>query len=335
MNRLDVFAQVTECTACELHARCSGPVPFRGDRSRLAFIGEAPGEQEDLEGLPFVGPSGHLVEQMFAAVDLPPLDQWGIANVVSCFPHGKPTWDHVHACEQNKWDQLTYLAPTFVLLFGDVALKSMRPDLGLKRGRGRPFIVRDLICFATYHPAAALRNGNYFDGMADDLATFKALIDAEDWMAFVPGTCAGCAVEADWYEDCGLGWCRLHLPHEYVAAYDARAALLAGDRDAARRRSAQERDDALAQVEAAADPLWMDQAWDALVAWLKTHPEFFCDDLWTTNLAEPREARALGPVILRAARENLMRKSGEYRKSARSHMSAKVVWQSLIFEPQP
>lgn len=332
MKRIEVFAQVTECTACDLYAQCIGPVPFRGDSSLIAVVGEAPGEQEDEQGKPFVGPSGELVEKLFESVGLPSLLGVGIVNTVSCFPHRKPTWDEVHACAQNKWDQLAFLQPKYVLLLGDVALKGMRPDLGLKRGRGRPFLVRDYICFASYHPAAGLRNGTYLDGLADDLATFKALIDADDWMTFVPGTCAACPIEAEWFEDCGLGWCRVHLPSEHVAAYEAHHAALAVDHDAARRRSMAQRNDALVQVEAAADPDWMAEAWDALVLWLQTHSEFFCDDIWETGLSEPREARALGPVILRASRENLMEKSGEYRKSIRSNMSAKAVWTSHIFQ---
>jgi hypothetical protein len=94
----------------------------------------------------------------------------------------------------------------------------------------------------------------------------------------------------------------------------------------------QERDAALAAVAANTDAGWA--AWRVLVRYLQTHREFFVDDFWTdTGLDQPREARALGPLVLRASRENLMVKSGRSRPSVRSHLSEKPVWLSLICDP--
>lgn len=326
MNRIDVVGQVFGCNCCELCEQCTMPVAFRGDPGPIAVVGEAPGEQEDIAGQPFVGPAGKLLDQLLTEAEIPqPL---AFLNTVSCFPHGPPTWDHVRSCAVNKAAQLDYLKPRYVLLLGKVALKGMRPELDLKRGRARPFLVDDRVCFATYHPAAALRNHNFEETLRDELHLFRRLLDAADWRDLVPSTCAACALEAEWYEDAGLGWCRVHLPTHLVAAYDARQALVAAEKDAARRR-----DMALVQVAAGADADWMAGAWDALVRYLETHPTFFVDDFWTeTTLERPRESRALGPVVLKAAKKGLMSKSGDYRKSIASNLTEKPVWDSKIFK---
>lgn len=338
MNRLDVVEQILDCTRCELAAQCGGPVPFTGpDHPRIAIVGEAPGEQEDRHGRPFVGPAGQLLAALLADAGI--TEPVAHLNTVSCFPHGTPTWDHIRACETNKTTQLDHLDPDYVLLVGRVALKATRADLDIKRGRGRPFAHQGRIHYATYHPAAALRKLAFEDSLRDDLIRFKQVVDAGDaWIEFIPDTCVECAVEPVWLEHSGIGWCAVHMPAEVRADYEARRQLLEADLEAARQRSHQVADlapartaFALEAVEAAADPDWMDIAWAALVTYLETHRTMFVDDLWDTGLPEPRESRALGPLILRAARDGLMAKSGEFRKSVRSHLTEKPVWRSLIY----
>jgi uracil-DNA glycosylase len=325
MNRFEVIEQVITCTRCELSAQCNGPVPLRGDPSPIAIVGEAPGETEDQAGQPFVGPAGRLLDDILDECGI--TEPVGICNSVSCFPHGTPTWDHIQACRPNVDAQLDYLDPIWVLLLGRVALAGFRPDIPLRRGRGRPFLDHKRICFATYHPAAALRNGSYRDCMRGDLEVFRELLDAgaDNWMRFIPDSCAACPNPAEWYEDSGIGWCPVHLPARLRPVYDANQARNAAEIDAARRR-----DSALDAVEANADPQWMAVAFDTLVQWLRTHPTFFCDEIWDAGLDEPRESRALGAVMQRAARAGHMCKSGEFRKSVRSNMSEKPVWTSLI-----
>jgi DNA polymerase len=328
MNRLDVVERVLSCTKCELHVIGSAPVALKGPTPcDIAVVGEAPGEQEDRLGQPFVGPSGQLVDQLLTETGFDP-SQMAWVNTTSCWPKGAPTWDHIHACDTNKWDQINLANPTYLLLFGSVALKAMRADLDIKRGRGRPFTHRNRICFATYHPAAALRNPNYLDSMRADLTRFRQLTQAgsDNWNAFIPDSCAACPIEPVWIEDSGIGWCQLDLTGEEKDKWSGRQHLLAAEIQEARHR----RDEALARVESAAEQHWMDTAWEALTRYLETHPQFFVDDLWSTGLPEPRESRALGPVVLRAAREGLMRKSGHFRKSVRSNMTEKPVWTSLI-----
>jgi hypothetical protein len=91
------------------------------------------------------------------------------------------------------------------------------------------------------------------------------------------------------------------------------------------------RADALRRVEEHADPGWNERAFAALSAYLRTHPSFFCDDLWSAGLDRPHDSRALGPVIVRASKAKLMVQTGEYRKSVASNLSIKPVWKSLVF----
>lgn len=91
------------------------------------------------------------------------------------------------------------------------------------------------------------------------------------------------------------------------------------------------RDAAIQQVEDNADEDWKTLAWDTLCEYLCEHDEFFVDDFWkNTGLPRPREARALGAIVTRAARANYMEKTGEYRPSVASNMTAKPVWRSLV-----
>ena len=115
---------------------------------------------------------------------------------------------------------------------------------------------------------------------------------------------------------------RRHIPPgEVVAAPDPREAAVAA-------RAA-----ALAAVEEHASEEWKERAWVVLDRYLRSHPEFFVDEFWAcTGLDAPRESRALGPLVLRASRSGMMRKSGRSRPSVRSHMSDKPVWHSLVWQ---
>jgi uracil-DNA glycosylase len=324
MERNDLVAQIIDCERCELHAQCTLPVPFTGEPGRILVLGEAPGEQEDKAGRPFIGPAGELLRSLLGQAGINP-DSLSYANTVCCFPHGTPNWDHVRSCDKNKWDQIDYLNPTYILLLGKVALRSMRPDLDMN-AHGRPFI-HNRICFASYHPSAALRNAKYERVLKRDLATFARLIGAEKWDDLIPDDCSRCDADAVLWEVTGLGWCAAHAPEDMRANHDARRQRQADELDAARRR-----DQALAQVADAADPEWVTEAWNALVEYLYTHETWFVDDFWSeTRLRRPKESRALGPVVLRAARQGLMRKSGQFRKSSASNLTEKPVWQSLIY----
>ncbi len=90
------------------------------------------------------------------------------------------------------------------------------------------------------------------------------------------------------------------------------------------------RETGLSRVERGADPEWLARAFEFIRTYCQTHHTVFCDDLWAAGLQPPREARALGPVMLRARREGLISHSGQYRPSVQSSMAPKPVWISLV-----
>lgn len=330
MTRDELILQILDCERCELHAQCTLPVPFTAPEPAapggIMIIGEAPGEEEDKAGRPFIGPAGQLLRRLLERSGIDPNSAF-IANTVCCFPHSTPSWDHVRSCAKNKRDQIELADPKHILLLGGVALRAVRVDLNISKSRGRPFLHRDRICFASFHPAAALRNHKYERGLKNDLDTFSKLIVADNWGTLIPDDCALCDEDAEYWDNSGLGWCANHIPDNAQELWDNRRRQQIDELDAARRR-----DVALAQVADAADPSWMAAAWDALNEYLRTHETFFVDDFWNeTKLERPKESRALGPVVLRAARDGLMKKSGQFRKSAASNMTEKPLWTSLVY----
>jgi hypothetical protein len=92
---------------------------------------------------------------------------------------------------------------------------------------------------------------------------------------------------------------------------------------------------AMDDVAANTDAAWALDAWETLVWYLEEHKEFFVDDFWRdSGLEEPREARALGPIVQRAARQKLIVGTGRSRPSVRSHGSGKPIWLSNIYKEQ-
>ena len=181
MNRQAVRRQILACTACGLHAQCEGPVPFRGPTpAPWAIMGEAPGGVEDLEGRPFVGPSGALLERMLARVGLD-MSEAFVFNTVSCYPHGTPRPEHIAACRQNMRNQLVLSMAPYVLLLGKVAFNVFWPEESIMRLHGATQSHTDgdasLTLFATFHPAAVLRNRALTRAWRLDLEEFAEMVN--------------------------------------------------------------------------------------------------------------------------------------------------------------
>jgi DNA polymerase len=158
---------IQSCQACGLCGQRKQAVVGTGHaQARWMLVGEAPGEQEDLHGEPFVGRAGQLLDRMLQAsgltrADATPEQQVYIANVIKCRPPGNrnPTPEEVQQCEPYLVRQVQLVQPRLIVAMGRFAaqalLKSSEP-IGKLRGRihdfeGTPVVV-------TYHPAYLLRN---------------------------------------------------------------------------------------------------------------------------------------------------------------------------------
>jgi len=157
----DLEARVSHCTACALHGSRTQTVFGVGNREAdWMVIGEAPGEQEDLQGEPFVGRAGQLLTEMLFALGLPRTQVY-IANILKCRPPGNrdPQPAEVAACESYLIQQIALVKPRIILAVGRIAaqnlLKTTTP-IGKLRGSVHRYAETPLV--VTYHPAYLLRS---------------------------------------------------------------------------------------------------------------------------------------------------------------------------------
>lgn len=154
-------SHVKGCTRCRLCETRTQTVFGDGDaNARLMFIGEGPGENEDLEGRPFVGKAGQLLEKMINAMGLARADVF-IANVVKCRPPGNrvPQPDEVEACTPYLTQQIKIIRPEVIVTLGLPASQYVldsRLSMGKLRGAWRSY--RGIRVMPTYHPAYVLRS---------------------------------------------------------------------------------------------------------------------------------------------------------------------------------
>jgi uracil-DNA glycosylase len=213
LTRLDVRERILDCEACELSGQ-NPPVPFYGPSPAfIGVLGEGPGSEETKQGRPFVGPAGRLARRTLDELGLDP-EAMTWFNVTCCWPGvaTNPSAEHVAACRPNLDLQFDLLAPTWLLVFGQSALSGIRPDLSIRRGRGRPFWHRGAVAYAVYHPSAVLRNGVMEHPFREDLERFVDLVDggASDWWQAISDRCLECVDFVDHYDETGVGRCARH-----------------------------------------------------------------------------------------------------------------------------
>ena len=181
----NLAAEVSKCARCRLHKTRTQTVFGSGDpKARLMFVGEAPGADEDEQGLPFVGRAGKLLTNMIEAeraLNIPRSSVY-IANVLKCRPPGNrpPEQDEVAQCERYLKEQIALIKPSFICALGTHAaqtlLKTNEP-IGRLRGRWHEYDGIPLI--ATYHPSYLLRSPQYKNEAWKDLLMLKEALDGK------------------------------------------------------------------------------------------------------------------------------------------------------------
>ncbi|MGE0363467.1 MAG: uracil-DNA glycosylase family protein [Vicinamibacterales bacterium] len=151
-----------DCTRCKLHTLGRRQVVFGvgSPTASLMFVGEAPGEDEDRQGEPFVGRAGQLLTKIIEAIGLT-RQQVYIANVIKCRPPGNrnPEPDEVATCEPFLFQQIAAIRPRVIVALGKFAAQSLlRSTEPITRLRGRVFEFRGASLVPTFHPAYLLRN---------------------------------------------------------------------------------------------------------------------------------------------------------------------------------
>jgi uracil-DNA glycosylase family 4 len=178
-----LFNEVKGCTRCPLHETRTKAVFGAGDAdAELMFVGEAPGAEEDRQGLPFVGRAGQLLNQMLEEIGLS-RDAVFIANVLKSRPPGNrdPQPEEIEACRPYLFEQIRLIEPKVVCTLGNFATKLLTGNpTGITRVRGTPQVHelggRTVFLLPLFHPAAALRTPAVKETLRGDMATLPELL---------------------------------------------------------------------------------------------------------------------------------------------------------------
>lgn len=171
--------EVIVCHRCRLGSTRTKAVPGTGSPvAQICFVGEGPGREEDLSGIPFVGQAGRLLDRMLLSVGLNRQDCY-ICNIVKCRPPNNrvPEPDEVAACSLYLYAQLAILEPQIICLLGNTALRFFFGEqYSIGRVRGMVLTRDEQRFLPTYHPAAALRNPQYVTIIQDDLRKLATIV---------------------------------------------------------------------------------------------------------------------------------------------------------------
>lgn len=173
----ELIKRCNNCTACRLCENRHNVVFGVGNQqARVMFIGEGPGEQEDLKGEPFVGRAGQLLDKMLYAVDLDRHKNVYIANIVKCRPpmNRDPQDDEQESCIGYLREQTRLIRPKIIVTLGRIAgMKLIKPDLRITREHGEWIERRGTWMMPMLHPAAILRNQSQMEGAFRDFLILR------------------------------------------------------------------------------------------------------------------------------------------------------------------
>lgn len=183
MNKHDDWEALREgcmqCVGCPLHATRTNVVFGVGNPdSPILIVGEGPGEQEDLQGYPFVGPAGKLLDDMLYLIGLDRTKLY-IANIVKCRPprNRDPLAEEQDACKFWLDEQMRLMDPEFVLCLGRIAAQRMiRQDFKITKEHGKWYRRDKMRLMAIYHPSALLRDERKRPETFADLREFRRVV---------------------------------------------------------------------------------------------------------------------------------------------------------------
>ena len=177
----ELNSKILRCTRCGLARTRNNVVPGMGvEHPDVLVIGEGPGHDEDVQGLPFVGKAGILLDRMLAAIGLDRKTNCYIANIVKCRPpeNRNPLPDEQAACFSFLEAQIHILKPKMILCMGKIAIEKItNQSISINAQHGVFFDYNGIPVMPTYHPSALLRNEQLKRPAWDDLKKFKKRLD--------------------------------------------------------------------------------------------------------------------------------------------------------------
>lgn len=185
-----LLPEMQGCARCALALTRRQVVVYRGPpRPFFLFVGEAPGAQEDLQGLPFVGRAGRLLDDAVAASGLRP-EEWGVTNVLMCRPpENRFLREAASSCRPWLSAKVASLAPQVLITLGSNALEAFVPEaLPVSSATGRPLRWAGRPLFPMLHPAATLHSRAFADRWRHDWGTFAQAVPG--WRGSASSTAA-------------------------------------------------------------------------------------------------------------------------------------------------
>lgn len=177
-----VQAELGDCTRCKLSGLGRQNIVFGvgNPSAELMFVGEAPGRDEDAQGIPFVGRAGKKLTQIIEAIGQSRESVY-IANVIKCRPpkNRNPESDEVETCERFLFAQVDAIQPRVIVALGTFAARTLlRSDAPISKLRGREYEYRGAALIPTFHPAYLLRNPQSRREVWEDMKRVRALLEA-------------------------------------------------------------------------------------------------------------------------------------------------------------
>jgi DNA polymerase len=184
-NATDALAAIRvdigeDCSRCKLHTLGRKQIVFGvgNPNADLMFVGEAPGADEDEQGIPFVGRAGQLLTKIIEAINLKRDDVY-IANIIKCRPpqNRNPEPDEVASCEPFLFRQVDVIKPKVIVALGKYAAQTLlRSEAPISRLRGQVFDYRGAKLIPTFHPAYLLRNPSSKREVWEDMKLVRSLL---------------------------------------------------------------------------------------------------------------------------------------------------------------
>jgi len=173
--------EASVCKACELSEHRTRVVFGSGSpHARVMFVGEAPGYNEDIQGEPFVGAAGKLLDELLREIVGITRKEVYIGNVLKCRPpdNRDPTAHEIDTCKPYLMKQIEIIQPDVICTLGNFATRTLTGRReGISKLRRKPIRVEDWYVFPMFHPAAALHLGDLYDDVRKDFEALKQFLD--------------------------------------------------------------------------------------------------------------------------------------------------------------
>src|SRR5438132_6140746 len=181
----EIATEVSTCAKCNLCKGRTKAVPGEGSpHAKVLFIGEGPGQQEDRQGRPFVGPAGQFLDELLSSINLKRSDVF-ITNVVKCRPPNNrdPLPEEIQACDDYLDRQIAAINPQVIVTLGRYSMAKFFGNEKISAIHGRARKSDGRICIAMYHPAAGLHQASLKDVIRQDFKKIPLVIAEAERMA--------------------------------------------------------------------------------------------------------------------------------------------------------